>query len=277
MDGACIIFLIRAPRPGPFFSHFNLHTLPVNKNTMRYALISDLHANLEALDSFLAAIDSLGIKKIVCLGDLVGYNANPNECIDIMRERGAMCIMGNHDSRAAGLEGSDDFNYQAYGAIEWTKRVLTDENREFLRNLPRTLLVDGRFLAIHGWLDDTDKYIFGGHDARANFDLMKKADGTNLCFFGHTHVAISYLEVEGTVELKADSSFKVYKKYDYLINPGALGQPRDRDPRASFLVYDSRAATINFYRIEYDIQATTDKIVKAGLSPRLAERLKLGW
>jgi len=244
---------------------------------MRYALISDLHANLEALNAFLEAVDALGIKRIVCLGDLVGYNANPNECIEILRDRGAECIMGNHDLRAIGEERSDDFNYQAYGAIEWTRSVLTEENLEYLKALPRTLLVDNRFLAIHGWLGDADKYIFGGRDALTNLDLIKEKYDINLSFFGHTHVAIAYLGVDDTVELKADTAFKVYKKYDYLVNPGALGQPRDRDPRASFLVYDSRAATIQFFRVEYDIQATTEKIVKAGLSSRLAERLKLGW
>jgi diadenosine tetraphosphatase ApaH/serine/threonine PP2A family protein phosphatase len=244
---------------------------------MRYALISDLHANLEALTSFLEAADSLGIKKIVCLGDIVGYNANPNECVDLVRERGVMCIMGNHDSRAAGLEDSDDFNHQAHAAIEWTKQALTEENREFLSTLPRSILVDKRFLAVHGWVDDTDKYIFGGQDALTNFELIREAHKTNLCFFGHTHVAISYLGMNGSVELKGDNSFKLNSNLDYLINPGALGQPRDRDPKASFLVYDSLDTSVKFYRVEYDVQSAAEKVIRAGLSQRLAERLKLGW
>ena len=244
---------------------------------MRYAIISDIHSNIEALGAFLKETEKLSVDKVVCLGDLVGYNANPNECVDTARERKFLCVMGNHDSRAAGLEEAADFNLMAAEAIEWTRGVLTGENRDFLKNLPRTLEVDGKFLAVHGWVNNTDLYIFGAQYARRNFDLLKEYKKTNLCFFGHTHVAISYLEVEGAVEMRLDNTLAIEKGVGYLINPGGLGQPRDRDPRASFLVYDTKAQEVNFYRVEYDINATTEKILSAGLSPRLAERLKLGW
>lgn len=244
---------------------------------MRYAVISDIHSNLEALSAFLEKIEKLNIDKVVCLGDLVGYNANPNECLDLVKEHGFLCVMGNHDSRVAGLEEPTDFNYHAEAAVYWTRGVLTDENREFLKSLPRALLVDNRFLAVHGWITDTDRYILGANDARRNFQLLKESYSVNLCFFGHTHVAISYIESDHSVLMNADKTLEVKKNFSYLVNPGGLGQPRDRDPRAPFVVYDSKDAGITHYRIDYDINATADKIIKAGLPERLAERLKLGW
>ncbi len=244
---------------------------------MRYAVISDIHSNLESLAAFFEKIDTLDVDKIICLGDIVGYNANPNECVDLIREKGVICIMGNHDSRAVGLEEPTDFNLLAANAILWTRNVLTEENREFLRNLPRTLRVDNKFLAIHGWVNDTDQYILGARDALKNFELLRELSKTNLCFFGHTHVAISYLEVKGSVVLNLDSSLKIAKGINYLVNPGGLGQPRDRDPRAPFLIYDSKKSEITFYRVQYDILRTTEKIIAAGLPERVAERLKLGW
>lgn len=243
---------------------------------MRYAVISDIHSNIEALAASLSKIDTLGVKKIICLGDIVGYNANPNECLDVIKKRNILCVMGNHDSRVVGLEDASDFNYQAASAAYWTREVLTEENKEFLRGLPRSITVDNKFLAVHGWINDTDRYILGGNDALKNFTLLE-GYGKNICFFGHTHVPISYLLVDGSVVLSADNTIKIAKGVNYLINPGGLGQPRDRDPRASFLVYDSRKNEVNFHRVEYDVKTTAEKIIAAGLPERLAERLKLGW
>lgn len=245
---------------------------------MRYAVISDIHSNLEALESFLDEASSLGIDKTVCLGDIVGYNANPNECIELVRRHNFACVMGNHDSRAAGLEEPTDFNFQAAVAVHWTRGVLTAENREFLRRLPRTLTVNKSFLAFHGWVNDTDQYILGANSAEENFRLLKVfKDPVNLCFFGHTHVPITYVQTNGTVAASAEDDLKVKKAARYLINPGGLGQPRDRDPRAAFLIYDTKKSEVSFRRIWYDVQRTADKIIAAGLPERLAERLRLGW
>lgn len=243
---------------------------------MRYAVISDIHSNLEALASCLEEIEKLDAQKIVCLGDIVGYNSNPNECIDLLRQKEAVCVMGNHDSRASGLEEPTDFNYHAAAAVYWTREALTPENTLFLKDLPRSAMVDGKFLAIHGWVNDTDRYILGANDAQKNFALLKDKK-TNLCFFGHTHVPITYIESEGSVLLNLDESFKVSKEPAYLVNPGSVGQPRDRDPRASFVIYDTKKAAVSFHRVEYDVQSTAEKILAAGLPERLAERLKLGW
>ncbi|MBI1911601.1 MAG: metallophosphoesterase family protein [Deltaproteobacteria bacterium] len=244
---------------------------------MRYAVISDIHSNLEAFSAFIDEVENLDINKIICLGDIVGYNANPNECIDIIRKKKIICVMGNHDSRASGLEDPFDFNLQAQTAIYWTRHALNAENKEFLRNLPRTLLIDNKFLAVHGSIDDTDTYILGERSALRNFDLLREMGRPNLCFFGHTHVPVTFAEHDGSADIKTDQTIKIEKGVNYLINPGSIGQPRDRDPRASFIIYDTRKSIVTFHRIEYDIQSTAEKILAAGLPERLAERLKLGW
>ncbi len=243
---------------------------------MRYAVISDVHSNLEALRAFLDKADKTGYDKIVCLGDIVGYNANPNECIELLKEKGALCVMGNHDSRASGLEDEIGFNFHAALAIQWTREALKSENKEFLKNLPRALPVNRKFLAVHGWVNDTDLYILGPRDAATNFRLLKDAK-VKLCFFGHTHVPVVFMDVEGEAEFVPDNPVKLLKGVSYLINPGSIGQPRDRDPRLSFVIYDTKKSQVTHYRVEYDISATAGKIIAAGLPDRLAERLKLGW
>ena len=244
---------------------------------MRYAVISDIHSNLEALNAFLEAAGQLKVDRIICLGDIVGYNANPNECIKLLKENGAQCVMGNHDSRVAGLEEPTYFNYHAAAAVYWTREAVDEEGLEFLKNLPRSLLVNRRFMAIHGWVNDTDRYIMGTKDAERNFELMKVARATlGLCFFGHTHVPVVYSEEAGEILVNRESRIKLKKNVRYLINPGSLGQPRDRDPSASFLIYDEFNEKVNFYRVDYDIAATQKKIIEAGLPVELAQRLAVG-
>jgi len=244
---------------------------------MRFAIISDIHANIEALNAFFESIDSNPVDKIICLGDIVGYNANPNECIDLIRAKKIASLMGNHDSRAAGLEDLSEFNLLAADAIRWTQGVLTEQNKEYLAKLPRYLRVPKGFYAVHGSINDTDRYIYGAADALRNFKLLDKVRGLTICFFGHTHVPISYLGLNDSVRMNLDNVINVKKGANYLINPGGLGQSRDKDPRGSYAIYDTEAAEVSFHRIEYDIEATVAKILEAGLSPRLAERLKLGW
>lgn len=245
---------------------------------MRYAVISDIHSNLEALTSFLVEKDRLAIDTVVCLGDIVGYNANPNECIDLVRKHGFVCLMGNHDSRGAGLAEPNDFNYNASVAIRWTRKVLTPENAAFLGSLPPFISIDNRFIAFHGWLSDTDRYIMSASDAETNLSLMVETGGERIGFFGHTHIPAVYLKKDGRVErLSPEDDVRLEKDSSYLINPGSIGQPRDRDPRASFVVFDVKKKLVTFHRVGYDIQATADKISEAGLPERLGERLKLGW
>ncbi len=239
---------------------------------MKYAIISDIHSNLEALRRVLEEIDKLGVDRIICLGDIVGYGANPNECVEIIRERKIESIMGNHDIVACGGKEPFDFNPVARDAVLWTRAALTAENRKFLHNLPEAREMDG-FLIVHGAISDSDLYVFSEYDAFSEFKLMKK---WNICFFGHTHVRAYYIFLGDDVCCLSDYEFKIEPEAKYLINPGSVGQPRDRDPRSSFLVYDSEEAIVSFIRQEYDIELAKKKIIKSGLDRRLADRLYLG-
>jgi len=245
---------------------------------MRTAVISDIHANLEALTAVLNRVKVLRADEIVCLGDVVGYNANPNECIDIMRSEKILSILGNHDAAAAGLEEPDNFNPQARAAVLWTREQLTDENKQYLINLQRELSVRDFYL-FHGSIHDTNRYILFRDDAVENFrELARQPRSPDLGFFGHSHVTTILMEQDGIIatSLSQDHLFLQQGKR-YLINPGSVGQPRDGDPRASFLIYDDHERKVTFYRIEYDLRRCQDKIINAGLPPRLAERLSWGW
>ncbi|HWR73375.1 MAG TPA: metallophosphoesterase family protein [Nitrospirota bacterium] len=243
---------------------------------MRYAIISDIHSNLEALRAVLDGLADTKVDATCCLGDVVGYNANPNECIDILRTEGIHCLMGNHDSRAAGLEEPDDFNPAAARAILWTREQLTPENRRFLHGLPREIRVDGLVL-VHGSLHDTDRYILTVNDVQDNFRALRELEPpARIGFFGHTHVRIVFTLSNRSILIEQNENIRITDDRSYLINPGSVGQPRDGDPRAAFAVYDSDTSEISFHRVEYDIRVCQDKIIRAGLPPRLAERLAIG-
>jgi len=212
------------------------------------------------------------VDKIICLGDIVGYGANPNECVEIIRERKVDSIIGNHDAVACGKKEPYDFNSIAREAVLWTRNVLTQENRESLRDLPQTGEFED-FLAVHGAISDPDLYILSIYDSIPEFGLMGKH---RICFFGHTHVRTYYILKDSAVSCLFDYELKIDPKAKYLINPGSVGQPRDRDPRASFLLYDNEKGTVKFIRLDYDIASAQKKIVEAGLNRRLADRLSLG-
>lgn len=239
---------------------------------MKHAIISDIHSNLEALESVFQEIDKLGVDSTICLGDIVGYGGNPNECVEMIRERKIESIMGNHDIVACGKKEPFDFNPIAKEAALWTRATLTAENREFLRNLPEMREIDD-FLIVHGAISDSDLYILSAYDAFSEFKLMKRS---NICFFGHTHVRMYYVFLGGDVCCPSDFEFKIKPKAKYLVNPGSVGQPRDRDPRSSFLIYDSEESVVRFIRQEYDTESAKKKIIESGLDRRLADRLSLG-
>jgi diadenosine tetraphosphatase ApaH/serine/threonine PP2A family protein phosphatase len=239
---------------------------------MNYAIISDIHSNLEALERTLFEIDRIGVDKIVCLGDIVGYGASPNECLDIVRERRLSSIIGNHDMVACGRGEPYNFNPIARDAALWTRNELTEENRDFLFSLPHQREIED-FLIVHGAISDPDLYIFSTSEAFLEFSLMIKA---KICFFGHTHVKVYYVYSHGRVEGFTDDEVELAGENLYLVNPGSVGQPRDRDPRASFLIYEHDERTIKFFRLEYDIMKAQEKIIDAGLDKRLAYRLSMG-
>jgi predicted phosphodiesterase len=244
---------------------------------MRTAVLSDIHANLEALTAVLDRLKALKADDLVCLGDLVGYNANPNEVLDILRSEKAVCIIGNHDACAAGIEEPVNFNSLAREAVLWTREKLTDENRHYLIGLPREERVRDFFI-FHGSIHDTDRYILYREDVMDNFRFLSELPGgVSIGFFGHTHARAALIEQNGVVSTVLSlEDLDLVPGRRYLINPGSVGQPRDGDPRPSFLIYDDKDRRVTFHHVEYDMRACQDKIIAAGLPPRLAERLEWG-
>lgn len=257
---------------------------------MTYLVISDIHANLEALEATLHAAGSYD--RVLVLGDLVGYGADPNEVIDRVRALPiAEIIRGNHDKVGAGVEGVEGFNHIARQAIEWTTAALTAENRTWLAALPQgPVLVDGLTEMCHGTPYDEDVYVFDDVDALRAVQAVRRP----LCLFGHTHVPAVYTLVEqrpdtNQSELQAgralDSTAPVRGSQfrldldgqsHYLVNCGAVGQPRDGDPRAAYGLIDTDARSVTIMRTTYDIAAARAKIVAAGLPEVLARRLETG-
>ena len=266
---------------------------------MKYAIISDIHANLEALSTVLDRCKKEGVEKYICLGDVVGYNANPRDCLELVRALDVVgAVKGNHDEY---VSSSDEemlgFNQHAKQAVLWTKNQLNSEERDWLSKLPMKQTVRGTNITIvHATLDSPASwgYIFDVHHAMDNFSYQF----TPLCFCGHSHVPIAFckksftgsnsLLVEEVQEWKAerteanagkednDPVISIQKGWKYLINIGSVGQPRNKDPRASFAIYDTVANTVTRLRLVYDIATAQKKIREAGLPDRLATRLERG-
>jgi diadenosine tetraphosphatase ApaH/serine/threonine PP2A family protein phosphatase len=243
---------------------------------LRYLVISDVHANLEALDAVLAAADPYD--HALVLGDLVGYGADPNAVIDRVRALPATTfIRGNHDKVGAGLETTDGFNYLARHAITWTTNALTPERRQWLAALPQgPTIIDDLVEICHGAPFDEDVYIFDDLDAMRALRVARRP----LCLFGHTHVVAGYHVTKEMHTVGGIHDTPVHIPRDggerFLVNCGAVGQPRDGDPRAAYGILDSSARTLSLARVEYDVAAAQAKIVAAGLPDVLAQRLALG-
>jgi predicted phosphodiesterase len=244
---------------------------------MRYAVISDIHSNLEALEVVLEETDRLGVERIVSLGDLVGYNANPNECVRLLLDRGIPTLMGNHDAAACGEAYPEEFNPVARTAILWTRQVLRNEHREALRELPEQRSLNDEVRLVHGSLLHRDHYLVTYDGIMENIRRMQATGpGIRVLFFGHTHVQGAFAYERDRLTAVSSASFSIRDDSLYLINPGSVGQPRDRDPRCAFLVYDEEAKTVEFLRLPYDLHTCREKIFSAGLPGALADRLQVG-
>jgi putative phosphoesterase len=235
---------------------------------MRIAIISDIHANLEALEQALSIIESKSVDTIVCLGDVVGYGANPNECTALVRKAAAHTILGNHDQAALDLSVSETFTRYARISALWTYRQLTDENKEFIQTLPHTLVL-GELLFVHAspYEPESWHYILTAADARDNYDHFHQS----VCFVGHSHEARIFCKNHSRAE-----TGKLNKADKYIINVGSVGQPRDGDWRLSFGIFDTEEWIYENVRAEYDVTTASTKIRKAGLPPALADRLFVG-
>ena len=243
---------------------------------MRYGILGDIHGNLSALEKVLERFREEGVDQVISVGDIVGYGAAPRECIQLVREAGAVVVMGNHD--AACIEQLDIvyFNNYARAAVHWTRSVLTDEDREWLSALPLTAHLEHCSVA-HGTLHKPElfDYIQSPTDADPSLDEMPLP----VCFVGHTHVPVTLLRLKDdptrtayTVDYEVDCE----EASRMLVNVGSVGQPRDEDPRAAYAIYDSEASRVWIRRIDYDIDLEADRIRKAGLPDVLADRLYLG-
>ena len=246
---------------------------------MRYLILSDIHSNDEALAAVLARVRRKRFDRVVVLGDFVGYGANPNHVIDRIRrlKRPRVMIRGNHDKVVAGLDPGDLFNPIALAAARWTTGKLTPQNRKFLEALPvGPATVDGGFLICHGSPRDEDAYIFSDRDAFLNF----REHDASVCFFGHSHIpSVFTLEPHGIrVEVVVGERvrLKLHRDRRYLVNPGSVGQPRDRNPAAAYAIYDSSARVVHFDRVPYDAGKAREKIHRAGLPQMLGDRLLVG-
>lgn len=245
---------------------------------MRALVVSDIHGNLHALEAVLAAVGSYD--QIWNLGDAVGYGARPNEVLEILRARAQVNVRGNHDRVCAGLTSSQGFNPVAAQAAAWTEANLTTENLQWLRSVPQgPIRATEEASCAHGSPLDEDDYILSMRDAWTPLQRMR----TPLTFFGHTHVQGAFLQKEADWEEfrpqcdgEQVTELQIVNGLRLLVNPGSVGQPRDRDPRAAFAVYDSAAAKVLFRRVPYDIAAAQAAIREAGLPERLAARLDTG-
>jgi len=226
---------------------------------LRIALISDIHANYEALESMLARLAGETVDRMVCLGDVVGYGADPNACVEKVREVCEVCVLGNHDAALADIIHLQYFNAYARSAIEWSRTVMTPENLDYLKSLPMThriediLLVHATPLKPEAW-----NYIHTMAEAGPNFEAMGSA---SMCFIGHSHIPVRFDSEDGSKSI---------------INVGSIGQPRDRDPRATCGIFDTETREFEWLRETYDIQGAAAKIRDAELPEFLASRLFIG-
>ncbi|MDI6802636.1 MAG: metallophosphoesterase family protein [Bacteroidota bacterium] len=253
-------------------------------NILRIAIISDIHSNLEALQKALEIIEQKTVDKVICLGDIVGYGANPKQCLDLTRKISQHIIMGNHDQAAADLSYTQDFTKYAKTAVFWTNKILSQPEKEFLRSLPFTIEIEN-INFVHSSLFKPQEwfYITNHLEAGINFRYFD----TPLCFIGHSHVSEIFCEDRAskkelvnqviTEEINYFScKYKLLREKKYIINVGSVGQPRDRDWRLSFGIFDTHNWTYENIRAEYDVETTAKKIRKAILPEFLAKRLFIG-
>ena len=247
---------------------------------MRYLILSDIHSNLEALDAVLRAAGAHKYDKVLMLGDLVGYGADPNAVVERVRALNpTAALRGNHDKVASGLDDADDFNPMARAAATWTRDALTDSAMEYLRQLPMgPVLVDDHIEICHGSPLDEDLYVVADLDVAQSITAARRP----LCLFGHTHVAMSArLDRDGRLAIetpdgRAEFSTDLDAGATYLVNPGSVGQPRDGDARAAYAIVDTRQKIVTLYRVAYPLEAAQHKILAAGLPSSLAYRLGMG-
>ena len=239
---------------------------------MKYGILGDIHANLEALESVLEELQRQGAKKYISVGDLVGYGANPVECIKKVRGLDTLVVAGNHDFAAVDKLNIDFFNTYARESAIWTRNTLSNADKEYIKSLKLIEHCDN-FTVVHSTLYSPElfEYIQTSYDAHLSFEQQT----TPLTFLGHSHVPVNFFK-RRNVSFNMETEVKVDESMKIMINVGSIGQPRDENPDAVCVVYDSDKMTIAITRVRYDVEKAASKIVNAGLPEILAERLKYG-
>lgn len=245
---------------------------------MRYLILSDIHANWQALEAVLTHTAG-DYDKIICCGDLVGYGADPNRVVEWARTKVDAVVRGNHDKACAGLEDLEWFNPVAKSSAIWTQKELTEDNMQYLREAPQGPIAVNGYSILHGSPADEDEYLVAPSEVQSVRNLL----ATPLSFFGHTHVQGGFLLVKNhvyripkTPPTVEDQTLEFENDVVYLINPGSVGQPRDGDPRAAYILYDSAKKELTYHRVPYDVTSAQACIREAGLPDMLAERLSSG-
>jgi predicted phosphodiesterase len=241
---------------------------------MRYAVFSDIHSNLQALEAVLAAYASEHIDAYLCIGDIVGYGADPNECIQRVAALPAVTVAGNHDQAALGIFSSQDFNPEAQEALRWTSERLSGSSRAFLASLPLVHATPD-LVMVHGSLDapESFRYLTAASGCAPTFERMERA----VCFVGHTHVPVVFVrEPDGAVRYQDAEVTTVMPDRRYIVNVGSVGQPRDSVPQATYCIYDTQRSTIEIRRRPYEVFTARRRIIEAGLPQFLGDRLLTG-
>ena len=240
---------------------------------MRYGILGDIHSNLEALQAVVIACQEQNVKTFLCVGDIVGYGADPIRCIETIQELKADAVAGNHDWAVAGKFEPTDFNSMGQAAVMWTRDVLSNEQRHFLNNLP-LIYKNEDLILVHGTLNKADQFIYL-EDIGQALDTFYLMDN-NVCFVGHTHVPQIFVKQDEKVYYAHSLQIETNYQNKYIINVGSVGQPRDLNPMAAYCIYDTETKIIEIKRIRYDVELAQRKILEAGLPEFLAYRLKVG-
>ena len=243
---------------------------------MKYGILGDIHSNLSALNSVLRCMDAARVDRLISVGDVVGYGAAPRQCIAILRERDTIVVKGNHDAACVGELDERTFNPYARAAVAWTRAVLTDEDKQWLRELPLVATLDHCQVS-HGTLHRPElfDYILSLSDADPSLDEMIRP----VCFVGHSHIPLTVMRFKAAPDRTAythDTEIDLGETAKALINVGSVGQPRDENPLAAYALYDSERRKAEILRVAYDIETEISRISAAGLPQVLGDRLRLG-
>ena len=245
---------------------------------MRVAVLSDIHANRQALDTVLAAVDAAAVDEVWCLGDMVGYGADPDACTALARERASLCLVGNHDLALLGALDISTFSEAASAAVEWTRENVSEETLDFLGSLEPAASRAGVALAHASPRDPIWEYVLSTDQAEAGLDAQEERVG----LIGHSHISLFFVRAVGGADRHAQGAQATagteieLGEGEWLLNPGSVGQPRDGDPRAAWLELDTEGWLARYHRLDYDIEGAAAAIRAAGLPDVLAERLELG-